>query len=53
VNNGRAIRLCGHPGPLRPLGRFGLLTKAGKVQPKALSPQTYKGKDASSGAGVE
>jgi hypothetical protein len=48
LNNGRAIRLCGRPGPLRPPGRFDLLTEAGKVQPKTLNPQTYKGKDAPS-----
>jgi hypothetical protein len=48
LNNGRDIRLRGRPGPLRPLGVFDLLTEAGKVQPKALNPQTYKGKDASS-----
>ena len=48
LNNGRDIRLRGRPGPLRPLGVFDLLTEAGKVQPKALNPQTYKGKNASS-----
>ena len=48
LNNGRDIRLRGRPGPLRPLGVFDLLTEAGKVQPKALNPQTYRGKDASS-----
>jgi hypothetical protein len=42
------IRLRGRPGPLRPLGVFDLLTEAGKVQPKALNPQTYKDKDAPS-----
>jgi hypothetical protein len=48
LNNGRTICLRGRPGPLRPLAVFDLLTEAGKVQPKALNPQTYKGKDASS-----
>jgi hypothetical protein len=43
LNNGKIIRLRGHPGPLRPQGRFDLLTEAGKVQPKALNPQTYEG----------
>ena len=43
LNNGNSIRLRGYPGPLKPSRSFDLLTMAGKVQPKALNPQTYEG----------
>jgi hypothetical protein len=43
LNNGPKIRLRAFPGPLRPDRSFDLLTEAGKVKPKALSPETYDG----------
>lgn len=42
LNNGPAIRLRAQPGPVRPKRSFDLLTMAGKVQPKALDPDTYE-----------
>ncbi|PLB47327.1 hypothetical protein P170DRAFT_511951 [Aspergillus steynii IBT 23096] len=42
INNGPVVRLRAYPGPRRPPGLFDLLTYAGKVKPKALSPTTYK-----------
>ncbi|KAJ5138921.1 uncharacterized protein N7515_003769 [Penicillium bovifimosum] len=42
VNYGASVRLRAHPGPVRPLRNFDLLTTAGKVQPKALNPASYE-----------
>ncbi|KAK2752224.1 hypothetical protein FQN54_008156 [Arachnomyces sp. PD_36] len=42
LNSGNAIRLRGVAGSLKPQRSFDLLTEAGKVQPKALDPQTYE-----------
>ena len=39
---GPSIRIRAKPGPLRPQGSFDLLTYDGKVQPKALNPETYQ-----------
>ena len=44
LNNGPTIRLRAYPAPVRPNGRFDILTESGMVQPKALSPETYEGK---------
>ena len=44
LNNGATIRLRAHSGPLKPQRSFDLLTEAGTVKPKALSPDTYDGK---------
>ncbi|OJJ48718.1 hypothetical protein ASPZODRAFT_14844 [Penicilliopsis zonata CBS 506.65] len=42
LNNGPAVHLRAHPGPLRPAGLFDLLTTEGKVRPLALDPATYE-----------
>ncbi|MCJ1268033.1 hypothetical protein MMC22_007919 [Lobaria immixta] len=44
INNGVKIKLRDFPGPVKPVSRsFDLLTDAGVVMPKALSPQSYDG----------
>lgn len=43
INNGPVVRLRAHPGPRRPPGLFDLLTYEGKVKPKALREDTYRG----------
>ena len=42
LNTGKGVRLRAQPGPVRPKGRFDILTVAGKVQPKVLDPASYE-----------
>ncbi|KAJ5724005.1 hypothetical protein N7488_002040 [Penicillium malachiteum] len=42
MSTGGPIRLKAHPGPERPQRKFDILTSAGKVQPKALDPDSYE-----------
>lgn len=45
LNAGTSIRLRAWPGPVRPQGKFDLLTTKGKVLPKALDPLSYECKE--------
>lgn len=42
LNHGPFIRLRAHPAPVRPQGKFDLLTEAGMVRPLAHNPASYE-----------